>query len=121
MVTDTAKQMGTQWTGAPAGGAAIPGNAKPGGTKAMLGALFEMMKEAVASGDADTSMPGTVEQMIGSGADAGAVMDALRQAMEAGRLSPWMYAKAEKLLVPQADEMTDRTKILRGDKNQLMR
>jgi hypothetical protein len=66
-------------------------------------------------------MPATAAQIIGSGADAGAILEALRQAMEAGRLSPCAYAKAEKLLAPEQDETTDRTKILRGSKNQLTR
>ena len=54
-------------------------------------------------------------------------MTALRQASEAGKISPLMLAKAEKLLGvgvvsgEASGEMTDRTQILRGNKNQLTR
>lgn len=124
MIMDTGKQAGTQWTGVPAGNAAwMNGAPSAGGVqdgKAMMAELIALLKEGVASGDGDAGVPEAAEKMIGSGADTTAVMDALRQAMEAGQISPLLYAKAEKLLAaPGGEEATDRSRILRNNRNQL--
>ena len=88
-------------TGSGAGGAISQG--RPGATakpdvKALLNALMELLREGVASDDADAKVPEAIERMISAGADIAAVTEALRQAMEAGAVSPLLLAKAEKLL-----------------------
>ena len=87
----------------------------------LMAALMQLLQEGVQSGDADADVPQVIEKLIDSGADVAAVLAALKQAVEAGKVSPLMLAKAEKLLnAPAADETTDRTQILRGNRNQLV-
>ena len=110
------KAMGSA---AQAGGVQSAGGAQDG--KAMLAALMSLLQEGVQSGDVDADVPAVIEKLIASGADAAAVLEALKQAVEAGKVSPLMVAKAEKLVnAPAAEEATDRTQILRGNRNQLV-
>ena len=110
------KAMGSA---AQAGGMPSAGGAQDG--KAMLAALMSLLQEGVQSGDVDADVPAVIEKLIASGADATAVLEVLKQAVEAGKVSPLMVAKAEKLVnAPAADEATDRTQILRGNRNQLV-
>jgi hypothetical protein len=102
------------------GGVPAAGGAQDG--KAMLAALISLLQEGVQSGDVDADVPAAVEKLIGTGADTMAVLAALKQAAEAGKVSPLMLAKAEKLLnASSANEATDRTQLMRGNKNQLTR
>ena len=102
------------------GGVPAAGGAQDG--KAMLAALISLLQEGVQSGDVDADVPAAVEKLIGTGADTMAVLAALKQAAEAGKVSPLMLAKAEKLLnASGANEATDRTQLMRGNKNQLTR
>ena len=57
-----------------------------------------------------------------AGAGPEELMDALRQAVEKGRISPLLLARAEKLLGvgPGSDELTDRTQVVRGGRNKLL-
>jgi hypothetical protein len=90
--------------------------------KALLAALMELLREGVQSGDADADVPEAIGKIISSGADVAAVTEALRQAVDAGTVSPLLLAKAEKLLgAVSAEEATDRNMILRHNRNQLTR
>ena len=99
--------------------------ARPQDAAAMTEALMALLKEGVQSGDVDADVPEVIGKLTAGGADGSALLEAMKQAMEAGKISPLMFAKAEKLLgagnASAADEPTDRTQILRGNKNQLTR
>ncbi len=116
-------EQGEKLSGGITGEAGIPETAKrPGGGMALGGELVTLLKEGVRSGDADAGVPEEIERLVVAGAGAAALMDALRKAVEKGRISPLLLARAEKLLGmgPSADELTDRTQVVRGGRNKLL-
>lgn len=115
--------QGEKAYGGMAGRGAAPGTMKqPGQSMALGGELVTLLKEGVKSGDADAGLPEEVERLVMAGAAPEALMDALRKAVEKGRISPLLLAQAEKLLGMGlgADEPVDRDKVVRGGRNQLL-
>ncbi len=115
------KQMGAGAFGGGMTGGMPMGGKKPGGM-ALGGELVTLLKDGVRSGDADEGVPEEIERLVVAGADPMELMDALRKAVEKGRISPLLLAQAEKLLGmgPGKDELTDRSQVVRGGKNKLM-
>ena len=103
----------------------VPGMAAaPQDGKAMLEALMALLKEGVATGDVDEDVPEAIGKLVTAGVKTEAIIAALKQASEAGKISPLVLAKAEKLLGGAGaamEEATDRGKLLRSNRNQLTR
>jgi len=113
--------QGNGGAGMGAGQAGMPAAARPGDMKALGSELVTMLKEGVASGDADRGLPEEIARMVEMGAGKDELLDALKQAAEKGRISPLMLVKAEKLLGagPGPDELTDRSQLLSRNRNKL--
>ena len=98
--------------------------AAPQDGKAVMEALVALLKEGVASGDVDVDVPEMIGKLVTAGVNLTAISAALKQASEAGKISPVVLAKAEKLLGgvgASAEEATDRSQLLRSNRNQLTR
>lgn len=109
--------------GGMAGRAGLPQNPeKPGEAMAMGGELVTLLKDGEKTGDADDGVPEEIERLVVAGADPEELILALRKAVEKGRISPLLLARAEKLLGmgPGADALTDRSQVVSGGRNKLL-
>lgn len=114
--------QGERAFGGMAGKPVIPEGAKTESNMALGGELVTLLKEGVKAGDADAGVPEEIERLVMTGAGAAVLMDALRAAVEKGRISPLLLARAEKVLGlgQGADELTDRSQVVRGSRNKLL-
>ena len=105
------------------------GDIQPGGgaeaeavsARVLGGELVTMLKEGVRTGDVDRGFPEEIARLVETGAGAGELLEALKQAAQRARISPLMLARAERLLGagPAGDEPVDRSQVLSRRRNQL--